>query len=118
MPWGAFDTTGTLRVGTFDRSYDAANHRYGYTLLTGTPSGYASTQVTTELSDPTMGDRWFARTLDQAFPNATAFLGDYSNIAAMPDGSGVVAYWTDMREEACFAGVCRSGEDAFFGTAP
>jgi hypothetical protein len=29
----------------------------------------------------------------------------------------VVAYWTDMREAACFAGVCRSGEDAYFAYA-
>jgi len=34
-------------------------------------------------------------------------------IAVTPSG-GVVAYWTDMREQACFAGRCASGEDAFF----
>src|SRR5207237_670195 len=75
MPWGAFDGSGTLRVGTFDRSYDASNHQYGYTLLTGTPGSFASTQVTDELSDPTMNDRWFARNANSSFPNATAFLG-------------------------------------------
>jgi catechol 2,3-dioxygenase-like lactoylglutathione lyase family enzyme len=26
----------------------------------------------------------------------------------------VVAYWTDLRETACFAGACRHGEDAYF----
>jgi hypothetical protein len=69
------------------------------------------------LSDPTKDDRWFAATVDPSFPHATTFLGDYSNIAVTPTG-GVVAYWTDLRQPACFAGVCRQGEDAFFAAAP
>jgi hypothetical protein len=97
---------GVLRIGTFDRSYDPANHKYGFTVLTRTGSGFASTQVTDILSDPTKNDRWFARNLNSAFPNATAFLGDYAN--------SVVAYWTDMRNPANFGGVTRSGEDAYF----
>jgi hypothetical protein len=119
MPWGAFDAAGTLRIGTFDRSGDAANHKYDYSLLTQTgPSAFARSVVTTVQSDPTTGDRWFAATLDPAFPFATTFLGDYSNVAVVPGTTHVVAYWTDMREKACFpAGVCRSGEDAFFGFA-
>jgi hypothetical protein len=112
--WAAFDKNGVLRIGTFDRSYDPANHKYGFTVLTKTGSGFASTQVTDTLSDPTKNDRWFARNLNPAFPNATAFLGDYANIATTPDG-GVVAYWTDMRNPANFGGVTRSGEDAYFG---
>src|SRR3954453_19370425 len=36
MPWGAFDAAGQLRIGTFDRSTDPANHRYNYTLVTRT----------------------------------------------------------------------------------
>ena len=48
-----------------------------------------------------------------AFPFATAFLGDYSNIAATADG-GVVAYWTDMRNLSTFAGRTGFGEDAYF----
>ncbi len=36
MPWATFDTNGVLRIGTFDRSYDRANHMYGYSLLTET----------------------------------------------------------------------------------
>src|SRR5256886_2807915 len=81
--WGVFDSTGKLRVGFFDRSYDSANHQYGYTVATETSPGVFSTaQVTTQLSDPTTGDRWFARNVNAAFPFATAFLGDYSNIAA------------------------------------
>jgi hypothetical protein len=51
--------------------------------------------------------------VNAAFPHATAFLGDYSNIAATADG-GVVAYWTDMRNGVTFAGVTRKGEDAYF----
>jgi len=116
MPWGAFDTSGKLRIGFFDRSIDSANHKYGYSLATETTAGsliFTTTQVTTALSDPTTGDRWFARNVNPAFPRATAFLGDYSNIAATADG-GVVAYWTDMRNDVTFAGITRKGEDAFF----
>ena len=43
---------------------------------------------------------------------------DYSNIAVVPGTTRVVAYWTDLREEACFpAGVCGHGEDAYFAYA-
>jgi len=119
QPWAVFDGSGTLRIGFFDRSYDSANHEYGYTLATETSPGVFSTsQVTTALSDPTTNDRWFARTVNSSFPNATAFLGDYSNIAAVPGtSSGIVAYWTDMRLENCWpaaSGCGRTGEDAFF----
>ncbi|HZD86913.1 MAG TPA: sialidase family protein [Gaiellaceae bacterium] len=120
MPWAAFDGNGTLRVGTFDRSYDASNHEYGYTLLTGTPTSYTSTQVTTALSDPTMNDRWFSGlTLNDSYPRPTEFLGDYSNIAAVPgSGSGIVAYWTDMRQLDCWPSTDTScglhGEDGYF----
>jgi hypothetical protein len=121
MPWGAFDATGQLRIGFFDRQYDSANHRYGYSLATepaasgGTAAGtFSVTQVTTALSQPTKNDRWFRATLNPAFPDATAFLGDYSNIAVVPNTTDVVSYWTDMRRTACFAGVCGHGEDAFF----
>jgi hypothetical protein len=118
MPWGAFDESGTLRVGTFDRSYDASNHEYGYSVLNGTPDSFTSTEATTELSDPTTGDRWFARTVNADFPFATAFLGDYSNIAVVPGTTSVVAYWTDMRNDASFAGRTGHGEDAYFALLP
>jgi hypothetical protein len=78
----------------------------------------ARTAQSTASSDPTRDDTWFARTVNDAFPNATAFLGDYSNVAAMPDGSGVVAYWTDMRTQECFGGRCGHGEDGFFKKTP
>ena len=127
MPWGAYDQTGQLRIGFFDRQYDATNHQYGYSLATAaavigtTPaSTFTPVQVTTALSDPTKNDRWFAATVNPAFPFATTFIGDYSNIAIVPNatttGTGVVAYWTDMRNEACFppGGRCGHGEDAYF----
>jgi hypothetical protein len=120
MPWGAYDSNGLLQIGTFDRHYDGANLKYGYTLASEAGPNALSfvySQLTTALSDPTKGDRWFATTVNSSFPQATTFIGDYSNIAAVP-GGGVVAYWTDMREDACFAGVCRHGEDAFFAAVP
>jgi hypothetical protein len=116
MPWGAYDTNGHLRIGTFDRSADAANHLYNYSLATETGAGtlvFDVHAVSTVPSNPTSGDRWFARTVNAAFPFATSFLGDYSNIAATADG-GVVAYWTDMRNLSTFAGRTGFGEDAYF----
>ena len=122
MPWGAYDGTGRLRIGTFDRQYDPANHVYGYTLATETAAGaltFGTTQVSTALSDPTKGSVWFAVTLNPSFPAANAFIGDYSNIAVVPGVTGgVVSYWTDLRLTACFAGVCGHGEDAFFARTP
>ena len=120
MPWGAYDKNGILRIGLFDRSYDVANHQYGYTIASETGPGTLSfnlSQTTTALSDPTSADRWFAATASPSFPFATSFLGDYSNIAATPSG-GVVAYWTDMRRQACFGVRCGRGEDAFFAQMP
>ena len=120
MPWGAYDGAGKLRIGLFDRQYDPANQKYGYSLATETANGslaFATSQLSTTLSDPTKGDRWFAATLNAAFPFATTFLGDYSNIAIKPSG-GVVAYWTDLRVTATFGTRSGHGEDAFFAAAP
>ncbi len=117
MPWGAYDSNGMLRIGTFDRSQDPANHVYNYSLATESAKGsltFGSLQpLTTETSDPTKDNRWFAGTLDPDFPFTTSFLGDYSNIAATADG-GVVAYWTDLRNEVTFAGRTGHGQDAYF----
>jgi len=121
MSWGAYDKAGLLRIGTFDRSVDSANHKYAYSLATETASGslsFTTVPVSDVQSDPTTGDRWFARTVNTAFPFATSFLGDYSNIAIMPDGSGVVSYWTDMRNDVNFAGRIGHGEDAYFAKTP
>ncbi len=120
MPWSVYDTSGRLRIGFFDRSVDPANHTYAYSLATETSGGSLSFtvgQVSDFNSDPTQGDRWFARSVpNSGFSNATAFLGDYSNIAATSAG-GVVAYWTDMRNPATLGGVTRQGEDAYFAAA-
>jgi len=120
MPWGAYDKNGLLRIGFYDREFDPANRRYGYTLATETSAGslvFNISQLTTTLSDPTTGDRWNAYNVSPAFPFATVFMGDYSNIASVPSG-GVAAYWTDMRQQACFGTRCGHGQDAFFAKAP
>ena len=120
MPWGAYDGAGKLRIGLFDRQYDPANLQYGYSLATENAAGslaFATSQVSTVLSDPTKGNRWFAATVNAAFPFATTFLGDYSNIAINPSG-GVVAYWTDLRVTATFGTRSGHGQDAFFAAAP
>lgn len=116
QPWGAYDLSGKLRIGYFDRSYDPANHKYGYTLATETGGGtlnFATAQLTTALSDPTEDDLWFS---SPEPPHATTFLGDYSGIATY--SGGVVALWTDLRETTCVVFACASGEDAFYGSAP
>jgi hypothetical protein len=116
--WSAFDASGTLRIGTFDRSTDPANHKYDFSLLTQTgPTTFARSTVSTAQSDPTTGDRWFARSVNASFPFATAFLGDYAGIAVVPGTTHVVAYWTDMRNDVTFAGRTGHGEDAYFAFA-
>jgi hypothetical protein len=117
MPWGSYGPDGRLRIGYFDRSYDPANHKYGYTLATETtPSSltFTTTQLSTALSDPTMNDRFFAgTTFDPAFPHPTRFLGDYSEIDASQPNL-VAALWTDMRTDICFTTRCGAGQDAMF----
>jgi hypothetical protein len=119
MPWGAYNASGQLQIGFFDRSYDPANHKYGFTLASETTPGslnFTFQQVTTALSDPTQGDAFFATTVNSSFPKATTFMGDYSNIAISP--SGVAAFWTDMRLLSTFPGFSGAGEDAFFALVP
>ncbi len=117
QPWGAYNSSGLLQIGYFDRSYDPANHKYGFTLATEKVAGsltFETSQITTALSDPTHNTRWFSgRTPNPSFPHPTTFLGDYSGITAFSGGS--VSLWTDMRMNVCFAGRCGSGEDAFYG---
>jgi hypothetical protein len=120
MPWGAYNARGQLQIGYFDRSYDPANHKYGYSLASETTPGslnFTEQQVTTALSDPTQGDAFFRTTANANFPNATRFIGDYSNIAISPNG--VAAFWTDMRLQATSpAPFTGSTEDAFFALVP
>ena len=118
--WGTYDTSGRLRIGFFDRSYDPANHAYGYTVATETTPGsltFATQELTTVRSDPTKNNRWFAATLNASFPFANSFIGDYSGIAATPSG-GVVAVWTDLRNQVSFAGRTGADEDVYFAKAP
>ena len=120
MPWGAYDPTGHLRIGGYDRSDDTANHSYFYSLWTETAPGSLSfnkTHLSTVASNPTTGSRWYTDPANNPnFPNANSFLGDYSGIAVTPTGR-VVALWTDMRGQVCVQGVCGSQEDAFFGSS-
>ena len=120
MPWGAYDSAGRLRIGFFDRLYDPANHKYGYTLATEKTSGgltFNFTQMTDVLSDPTQGTRWFGgRTPNPAFPHPTIFLGDYSAIATT--GSGVYGFWTDLRNSVTFGVRSGTGQDAYVGALP
>jgi hypothetical protein len=121
QPWSAYDADGLLRTGTFDRSADPNNHLYNYSLSTETSPGslsFTTAPISTAQSDPTTGDLWFARTVNASFPFATAFLGDYSNIAVVPGTTTVVSYWTDMRNDASFAGRTAHGEDAYFAKTP
>jgi hypothetical protein len=119
FPWAAYDSNGLLRIGFNDRSYDPANHELGYTLATEKTSGslkFATSQVTTKLSDPTQNDRWFSRlTVNAAFPHPTSFIGDYTMIAAIP-GGGVATSWTDLRNTVDIDGRAGAGEDAFYAT--
>ena len=121
MPWAAYDASGHLRIGYFDRSYDPANHAYGFTLASENTPGslsFSFIQLSTTLSDPTQNTRWFSgRTPNPAFPHPTTFIGDYPGITADPAG-GAVGLWTDMRLNTCLAGRCGSAEDAFYGAAP
>ena len=78
---------------------------------------FSLTELTTVRSDPTKNNRWFAGTVDPGFPFATTFIGDYSGIAITPAG-GVVATWTDLRNDVTFAGATRKGQDMYFAAAP
>jgi hypothetical protein len=108
FPSVTFLSDGRLVVGMNDRSFDAANHRYAYSLSVQTGSGWSTQNVSGALSDPTMGNRWF--TGGQIFPNfpyPTTFIGDYTEIAS--SGTTVRSYWTDLRNDTFAYG--RSGHD-------
>ncbi|HWC87139.1 MAG TPA: hypothetical protein VG388_11415 [Solirubrobacteraceae bacterium] len=119
MPAAAYDPSGRLRLGYYDRSYDPANHSYGYTLATETTPGalsFSTAEVSTALSDPTQGTLGLGFTINPTFPNPAFGIGDYTAIAMTP--TSVDAYWTDMREQVCLNGQCGSTEDAFFASVP
>jgi hypothetical protein len=115
MPWAAYDATGALRVGFLDRSYDPADDKYGYTLATETQPGslqFTLQELSTALSDPTRNDLPSRGTVNPLFPYPAAFIGDYTALAV--DGEGVVAYWTDFRDQACQGGRCGYRSDSYF----
>jgi hypothetical protein len=118
QPWAAYDRTGRLQIGYYDRSYDPSNEKYGYSVASETTPGslvFTTQEVSTALSDPTKNDAWFRRNGNAAFPNATGFLGDYSNITILGNGN-VGAFWTDMRNPSGFPGrATLAGEQGFFG---
>lgn len=118
MPWAVYDGNGRLRVGYYDRSYDAGNRAYGYTVATETGKAtlrFATLQVTTALSDPTEGALQ-GITVNGAYPNAAPGIGDYTAVAVTP--TSIDAYWTDMRGVLCTNGRCGSTEDAIFASVP
>jgi hypothetical protein len=115
QPWGAYNASGQLQVGYYDRSYDPANHKYGFTLASETDPGslnFTFQQVTTVLSDPTRdcGFPW-AVTVNTAYPHPTPFVGDYCGITIVPGTNKVAALWTDLREQSVYGGYA---SDAFF----
>ncbi|MDQ6614326.1 MAG: glycoside hydrolase [Actinomycetota bacterium] len=119
MPWAAYDQQGRLRIGFFDRSYDPANHKYGYTLATEVTPGsltFTFAQVTTALSDPTRDSTASRGTINPRFPNPTVSIGDYTAVAAGP--TSIATMWTDLRVKGCVNGRCGFTENAFFANMP
>jgi len=118
-PSATYDHEGRLRLGYYDRSYDPANHRYGYSLATERVAGslqFDLRQATTTLSDPTRDDHLLAvKTVNPSFPHPTLTIGGHGALAATP--TGVIAYWTDLRGIVCF-GRCGAGQSAYAAQLP
>ena len=111
FPSVVFLSDGRMVVGMMDRSFDAANHSYAYSLSVRQGSGWSTQNVSGALSDPTKDNRWF--TGGQIFPNfpyPTTFIGDYTTIAA--SGTTVRSLWTDLRNDTTFG--ARTGHDQQF----
>ena len=108
FPAVAFLADGRLVVGMNDRSFDAANHAYAYSLSLQTGTGWSTQNVSGALSDPTKDNRWFTGgQIFPGFPYPTTFIGDYTQIAA--SGTTIRSLWTDLRNDTTFAG--RTGHD-------
>lgn len=119
FPWAAYSPNGTLGITFSDRSYDPANHKYGQTLATSSDNGatFTARQVSTALSDPTANNRWFAVTVNQAFPKATLFIGDYTGLTYDSNGNAH-PIWTDLRNDVTFAGASGHDEQTVTATVP
>jgi hypothetical protein len=119
MPWAAYDAHGLLQIGFFDRAYDPSNHRYGYTLASEKAPGllhFTFQRVSTSLSDPTRDNLSSRGTINPAFPFPAVSIGDYTGIAIAPHA--VVAYWTDLRNDACVGDRCGHRQDSYFASIP
>ncbi len=117
MPWAAYDAHGRLQVGFFDRAYDPDNHKYGFTLASERGPGsltFSFRQVSTALSDPTRDNLASRGTINPAFPFPAVSIGDYPGLAVAPNA--VVAYWTDLRNDACAGGRCGHRQDSYFAS--
>ena len=97
-----------------------ANHLYDYSLATETAPGsltFTTAPVTTVRSDPTRADRWFAATLNPAFPARDVIprrLQQHRRHGERPRGRLLDGH----AQPATFAGVTGHGEDAYFAAAP
>ena len=120
QPSATYDRSGRLRIGYLDRSYDPANHLYGYTLASEQHPGslsFDTRRVSTALSDPTRDAHFFAQTtVNPAFPHPTRLIGDNTALAATPEG--VIAYWTDLRGRTCFGGRCGGDQGTYVANLP
>lgn len=117
MPWAAYDAQGRLDIGFFDRAYDPANDKYGYTLATEKGPGllqFSLRRISTALSDPTRDNLSSRGTVNPAFPFPALAIGDYTGITVAHHA--VVAYWTDLRHDACAGGRCGHRQDSYFAT--
>jgi hypothetical protein len=113
-PWAAVGPDGALDVVYFDRSYDAANSKYGVTLaeLAAGAHNFTLERVDTGLSDPNHA-RWFSAGTN----GQTTFLGDYNGLAVGSDGIAH-PFWTEMRRVVTVNHATGTTEDAFTAAVP
>jgi hypothetical protein len=94
-PWAAVSAAGVLEVSFADRSYDAANIKYGRTLASSMNGvAFTTSRVDTELSNPN-DSRFFVYSGD----GKASFIGDYDGLDIGTDGVSHLI-WTDMRTNA------------------
>jgi hypothetical protein len=112
-PWAAVGPDGKLRVSFIDRDRTGPAGQscvYGYSLATATGTGATSFSAPTPLETGlsiASNNRWFSG----ATNGNTTFIGDYTNVAAGPDGA-LWADWTDLRQTITFLGRTGTDQDA------